>query len=332
MSRCSSGPSTTRASTSTRSSDRSGTASVSSTASPASSPISSASCPELLADRRAAVRVAGGPHGPGPDLSAAVSRGPRGRDAPRPSLRGQALADLSGGFLRFRGTHGDDDLYEIAPLPERGVLLERVGSYDLLVSRPRLWASLRPLLQPAGVLQWVSLTLNGATLTRIALDRPTSLSATLTGPLRQAEPNVLAFEYEYRRSAAALGPAHRLGTTGVKVPVDVAVRSGGQPYGDVASIRVGIGELALNRRGYNLVALEPGARSGIGLPSTPAAIPGKWSAGQLGRALPAGAIVLGAVKDEASARSPPMRSGPWPPSGSAGTFGAAVGNPTRSSG
>ena len=38
--------------------------------------------------RRAAVRVAGGAHGPGPDLSAALSAGPRGRDAPRPSLPG----------------------------------------------------------------------------------------------------------------------------------------------------------------------------------------------------------------------------------------------------
>jgi hypothetical protein len=218
----------------------------------------------------------------------------------RPS-RGQALADLSGGFLRFRGTHGDDDLYEIAPLPERGVLLERIGSYDLLVSRPRLWASLRPLLQPAGVLQWVSLTLNGATVTRIALDRPASLSATLTGPLRQAEPNVLAFEYEYRRSAAALGPAHRVGTTGVTVPVDAVVRSGGQPHGDVASIRVGMGELALNRRGYNLVALEPGgairdraAFDTFGDPRASGAL-ASWV-----RALPEGTIVLGAVKDEAS--------------------------------
>jgi hypothetical protein len=147
----------------------------------------------------------------------------------------------------------------------------------------------------------VSLTLNGTTVTRTALDRPTILSATLTGPLRQAEPNVLALEYEYRRSAAALGPAHRVGTTGVTVPVDAVVRSGGQPHGDVASIRVGMGELALNRRGYNLVALEPGgairARASFdtfGDPRASGAL-ASWV-----RALPAGTIVLGAVKDEAS--------------------------------
>ena len=160
---------------------------------------------------------------------------------------GQVLADLSGGFLRYRGTHGDDDLYEIVPLPERGVGLERVASYDLLVSRPRLRAALRPLRVQAGVEQWVSVTLNGAPVTRTALDGSTDLSATLSGPLRQAEPNVIAFEFEYRRSAAALGPAHRLGATGVTAPVDAVVRSGGQPYGDTASIRVGMGDVAPNR-------------------------------------------------------------------------------------
>ena len=169
---------------------------------------------------------------------------------------GRALADLSGGFLRFRGRHGADDLYELVSLPERGVVLERIGSYDLLRSRPRLRASLRPIRTQAGVEQWVSLRLNGVTLTRTSLGTPTSLSATLSGPLRRAEPNVIAFELDYHRSAAALGPAHLLAAPGVTIPVDAVVRSGGQPYGNTASIRVGIGDLAPNRRGYNLVALE----------------------------------------------------------------------------
>ena len=41
--------------------------------------------------------------------------------------RGATCADLSGGFLRFRGRHGTDDLYELVSLPERGVVLERAG-------------------------------------------------------------------------------------------------------------------------------------------------------------------------------------------------------------
>jgi hypothetical protein len=87
----------------------------------------------------------------------------------------------------------------------------------------------------------------------------------------------------------------------VRVPVDLVVRSGGQPYGDVASIRVGIGEVAPNRRGYNLVALQPsgGIRDRVvfdtcGDPTASREL-AEWV-----DALPAGTIVLGAVKDEAS--------------------------------
>jgi hypothetical protein len=155
----------------------------------------------------------------------------------------------------------------------------------------------------AGVQQWVNLTLNGVGITREPLDGTTTLSVTLSEPLQQSEPNVIAFALDYQRSESALGPTHKLGSTGVTVPVDVVVQSGGKPYGDKASIRVGIGELAPNRRGYNLVALEP--RGGIqnratfdtcGDPAASEAL-ARWV-----KALPRGTIVLGAVKDEASSQ------------------------------
>ena len=216
---------------------------------------------------------------------------------------GRDLAALSGGFLRFRGAYGDDDLYEIAPLPERGIVLERMVAYDLLARRPRLRAVVRPVRMQAGVQQWVNLTLNGGDIAREPLDGTTTLSVTLSEPLQQSEPNVIAFALDYRRSGSALGPTHKLGSTGVTVPVDVVVQSSGQPYGDKASIRVGIGELAPNRRGYNLVALEPWGgiqdRATFDTCGDPAA------SGALARwveALPPGAIVLGAVKDEVSAQ------------------------------
>jgi Interleukin-like EMT inducer len=221
------------------------------------------------------------------------------RAAGRPA--GQAMADASNGFLRFHGTYGADDLYDIVPLPGRGRWLTRLVPYDVIVSRPVLLAALRPTRTEPGVNQAVSLTLNGVPVARTALDVPTTLTATLRGPLRRAEPNAIRFEMEYHRTATALGPSHRLGTTGVTVPVDALVRSGGQPYGNAASIRVGVGELAPNSRGYNLVALD---RSGATLdqvvfdtfadPEASKAL-AKWV-----DALPAGTVVLGAVKDEAS--------------------------------
>ena len=142
-------------------------------------------------------------------------------------------------------------------LPERGHVLERWAPYDLLRSRPVLRATVRPVRTQAGVEQWVSVTLNGAPVARSPLTGTVPLSVTTTRPLRRTAPNVVAFEHEYRRGPAALGPAHRIGTTGVTIAFDAIVRSGGQPHGDVASIRVGMGELASNRRGYNLVALAP---------------------------------------------------------------------------
>lgn len=228
------------------------------------------------------------------------------RDAARhraPGDTGQTLADRSEGFLRFRGTHGEDDLYEVVPVPEGGNAVERVVSYDLLRSRPLLRATVRPVRVQAGVEQWVNLTLNDTTVARVPLDVPTTVAMPLTAPLRRAEPNVIAFELEYRRHGPALGAAHRLGASGPSVPVDAVVQSAGQPYGDRASIRVGLGERAPNRRGYNLVAISP---SGVveepvffdtfAKPEASADM-AAWVTD-----LPPGTIVLGAVKDEASLR------------------------------
>jgi hypothetical protein len=216
---------------------------------------------------------------------------------------GQALADASNGFLHFRGTHGPDDLYDVVALPERGRLLSRLVPFDVIVTRPVVRAALRPVRTQTGVNQTITLTLNEAIVTRMALDATTTVSATLTGPFSRAEPNVIGLEIGYHRTAAALGPKHRLGRTGLTVPVDAVVRSAGHPYGDAASIRVGVGELAPNTRGYNLVALDPsGATRDRDVFDTfrdPAA---NEALRQWVDALPAGTIVLGAVKDEASGR------------------------------
>jgi hypothetical protein len=228
------------------------------------------------------------------------------RDAGRHAggeVTGQGLADRSGGFLRFRGTHGADDLYEIVALPEHGVLLERAASYELLRTRPALRATVQPVRLQPGVEQWVNVTLNGEMVTRVPLDAPTTVAMTLTGPFQRAEPNVVAFEFEYRRHGPALGPAHRLGASGLTVPVDAVVRSAGQPYGDQASIRVGVGELAVNRRGYNLVAVSPsGAVDDPVVFDTFETTAASTALAAWVGALPAGTIVLGAVKDEASRR------------------------------
>jgi hypothetical protein len=220
--------------------------------------------------------------------------------------RGAPLADQSDGFLRFRGSYGPDDLYEIVTLPERGHVLERWAPYDLVVRRPVLRVRIQPLRTEPGVDQWVIITLNGAPVARSPLAAGVSLSATLVPPFHRTAPNVIELEHDYRRGPLARGPAHGIGATGVTSPVDLAVVSGGQPHGDVASIRIGMGEVSPNRRGYNLVALGPDGdlrgRMAFDTLADPAA------SGRLAtwvQALPDGTIVAGAVKDEASGRLGP---------------------------
>jgi Interleukin-like EMT inducer len=214
-----------------------------------------------------------------------------------------ALRGATAGPLRFRGTYGTDDLYEVVPLPESGLVLDRDVSYDFLRAHPGLRATLRPVWTAGEVEQWVALRLNGGLVTRERLVGEQTLTATLTGPLLRAAPNRITLEYGYRRGPAALGPEHRIGTTAVTSPVDIRVRSGGRPHGDLASIRVGLAELAPNRRGYNLVALDGAGqvrdRVAFDTHADASASPNlaTWV-----RAQPAGTIVVGAAKDDASGR------------------------------
>ena len=181
-------------------------------------------------------------------------------------------------------------------------MLERWTSYDLLVSRPVLRARVQPIRTEEGVDQSVIVKLNGEPVARSNLDASTSLSATLTRPLHRTAPNVIEIEHDYRRIPTARGPEHRIGATGRTSPVDLLVLSGGKLHGDVASIRIGMGEVAPNRRGYNLVALGPeGDLRGRVVFDTLGRPRRERPARRVGaRRFPTARSSLGAVKDEAS--------------------------------
>jgi hypothetical protein len=199
-------------------------------------------------------------------------------------------------MLRHRGTYGDADLYEILPVPERGRVLERWISYDFLVAHPVLEATVRALGHEPGRADWVEVTLNDRLLTRVPLDRPQEIRLRLHPPFRRAAPNTIRLTYSYERLA---GP--EIGTTGVRSPVDLAVVSGGQPHGDVASIRVNDVEHARSYRGYNLVAIDPSGRVVRAEVFDTFLDPG--ASGRLARwldRLPPGSVVAGSIKDEAS--------------------------------
>jgi hypothetical protein len=93
-----------------------------------------------------------------------------------------------------------------------------------------------------------------------------------------------------------------VGTTQAESPVSILVRSAGEETGDFAHVYVNGIDLAAGGRGYNLVALEP--TSGKLLATAAFDTHGDPSAGSELAAwvasLPVGAVVAGAVKDEAS--------------------------------
>lgn len=214
-----------------------------------------------------------------------------------------ALRRAPPSVLRFLGTYGDEDLYEVVPLPERGVWIERWASYDFVRGHSVARLTVRPLAASVELEQWANILFNGRSVQRVPLDAAATVTVTLAPPFHRAAPNVVTVSYGYRRPPAAFDARYRIGATGVTSPGDLRVRSAGQPYGDVGSIEVNGNELAPRRRGYNLVALDPGGRlRGAEAFDTffdpeAAARLAAWVA-----ALPAGTIVGGAVRDEGSGR------------------------------
>jgi hypothetical protein len=217
----------------------------------------------------------------------------------------EALRQEAPALLRFRGVVGDVDLYQIEPLPEEGTRLWRLVSYGFLREHPRLRVALRPIDRDPTLDQWVDLELNGRLIQRIPVNEDATATATLSSPFVPVMPNeiVLTHRYRYRADPSVSDARYHIGQTGTASPRDLAIRSGGQPYGDVASIQLDGVEMARNRRGYNLVALNPD-----GTPIATVFFDTFFkpeAAHELATwigALPPGTIVAGAVKDEASGR------------------------------
>jgi hypothetical protein len=205
-------------------------------------------------------------------------------------------------FLRFRGNFGDEDLWEVTPSPDRGILAQRWVSFEFIRDHPVLRVALRPLVDDPGVEQSAQVRLNGRPVAERRIDGGASLVETLRPPFLQAAFNVVSLEYRYHPKSTE-GDRYRVGSTGASSPGDLRIRSAGKLYGDAASITLNGLEVGANQRGYNLVAIardgrvvETGAFDTFLDPAAAARL-----AAFVGR-LPEGAVVAGAVRDEASHR------------------------------
>ncbi|MCS6801689.1 MAG: interleukin-like EMT inducer domain-containing protein [Chloroflexota bacterium] len=106
------------------------------------------------------------------------------------------------------------------------------------------------------------------------------------------------------RPADVLPVDRTIGATGIRAPVDLRVESAGLNAGNAARIVVDGRSVARDRRGYNLVALDP-ASGRILLSASYDTFADDGASGRLAKAiadLPPGTIVALAVKDDASAK------------------------------
>jgi hypothetical protein len=213
----------------------------------------------------------------------------------------ERLPEAAPPLLRHLGRFGSEDLYELEPLPERGGSVERWVSYDFLRGHPRLVVTLRPLVRRPDLEQWVEVQLNGRAIARLPLQDEAHATVPMRPPLFVAAPNVIRLVHRYGRPEAVRDGRYRIGATGRVSPGDLEVESRGQPHGSRASIRYNGVELARDRRGYNLVALDSGGQVlDAALFDTFARADAAPRLQAWVEALPAGVIVAGAVRDEGS--------------------------------
>ena len=202
-------------------------------------------------------------------------------------------------WARLVARYGPDDLYRLSG-DMTGPFLEKYFSWDYARGKTTVEFEARAI-GPSVQQRWIDIELNGQRLGRQELGSDwTRITLPLAGPRNHSAPNVVAIDFHYRESDAR--PMRRIGQTEATVPVDLQVVSAGMETGNEGSIHVNGRQRAVNRRGYNLVAIDPTSGEVLwsDLFDTHAA-PGESHrlAEVIGR-FPAGTIVAAAAMDEAS--------------------------------
>ena len=239
------------------------------------------------------------------DRPAALHRGASGPVSARRAAF-ERCADSAG--IRLVGQQGPDDVYELTVAPETGIDLRRYFSSTFARAHPTGVFALRFTGDDPDVTQFVEVSLNGRPLPGIgaAGAAHAHLAAALSGggPERAAVPPSLPGEAGRDRR----GRGYRIGTTGVRSPVDVEIISEGRDQagrGGLVSAHVNGHEVVdLPRRGYNVVALDGGDGRvlwGDNFDTFRSESESRRMAERID-ALPAGTIVIAGVKTDGGGR------------------------------
>jgi len=202
-------------------------------------------------------------------------------------------------WARYVGSFGNDDLYRLTG-DHAGAKIEKFFSWDYARWKKEIVFRVRPI-GPRARERWIETDLNGRPLGRQAIEEGWStVVLPLSSPLFRSAPNTFSIRWRYRREDER--PRPPIGRTGVFSPVDLHVVSGGKEHGDRASVMVNGIESAENKRGYSVVAIHPeqGYVLWADVFDTDASREESRRLTEALRRLARGAIVVAAVKDEAS--------------------------------
>ena len=202
-------------------------------------------------------------------------------------------------WAEYVGRFGTDDLYRLSGAMQ-GAQVDKLFSWDYARTRKEITFEARAIGPPAAA-RWIEVELNGRPLRSVDIgDDWQSVRVPLAGRLSHSAANVVTIRWRYEHPVG--GESRVIGQTGVVAPADIQVMSGGTRHGLIASIRVNAVEYAPNERGYNVVALDPvsGQVRWARVFDTHRSPSDAKELADAVRALPDGAIVAVAVREDAS--------------------------------
>lgn len=225
--------------------------------------------------------------------------------SPEEQAKWRRLGEAPPGGLRQLRWFETDQVFALdLEAEQRGRQLERSVAYDYLRIHPVARFELAALNPEPGRRDLVELVFNDRPLRLLPLNRsPQPVRLTLPPPFHPDQRNRLELRYRYELAALRRGdPRYRIGRTEASAPVDLYVLSAGKPYGWTSSIVVNGEELSPDRRGYNLVALDPKTGALRARENFDTFLDRQASARLAAfiDRLPRGTLVVAAVKDEAA--------------------------------
>jgi hypothetical protein len=222
--------------------------------------------------------------------------------SPDERARWEAFGRKSPAGFRFVDRFGDCLVFEPTPGPERSRRWERTFSTALVSAKPEARVRIGLTREDPEVEPIADVSFDGRAVTRLTPgSAPQDLGVALRPPYPSIDRNVLRVELTYRlRPDVQAGARYRIGSTGVQSPADLVVVSAGKAHGNEARIRIDGLEFSANRRGYNVVVLEPRSGRVVAHDLFDTFIARAQSArlAEYIRRIPAGAIVVAAVKDD----------------------------------